>query len=292
MAQGPIFLPDGEVARGLNFQQLLSRAIADMAATGYTSRERIEDWVVLLRNAAERELGSDADIDGILSRSLGAQFRRLIDNGRVVNFVPNVKPFNIEMIRPQLRAELDRRVLAAADLIKLRRKDAVEETLARLIGWSTSIPPGGDGTIDKRETRAAIGKSVAQFKYERRRVEIDQSHKLIANINAIVATDAGAIAGTWHSHGEHDASYHAREDHLERVGKIYLIRDSWAHRDGLVKSVDGYTDEITAPGQEVFCRCWLTYFTSPRQLPDQMLTRKGQEWVERGRLERQRRMAA
>jgi len=275
----------------LSFTRLLADAVADMSTSGYVSRERIEMWLSLLRNAAERELGPVTNIDDMVKRGLGATFKKLVDDGKVITYVPGVARFNIQMVRPQLRAELDRRIMASADLIKLHRREVIERTLQRFTGWSTSIPPGGDDTIDKRETRTDIGKSLAQFKYERRRVDIDQGHKLIANISEIVGLDAGAIAGVWHDHGEHDKAYNARPDHMDRAGKIYLVRDSWAHSEGLIKALNGYTDEITKPAQEPFCRCRYTWITSPRRLPDQFLTNKGQEWVERGRIEALRRAA-
>src|SRR6202012_3807541 len=108
-------------------------------------------------------------------------------------------------------------------LIKVRKSEAVGRTLQRLLGWATSIPPGGDEAINRREVKTEIGKSVSQFKFECRRVEIDQSAKLIANVSNIVAMDSGAIAATWHSHGERDKAYNARKDHLERAGKVYVI---------------------------------------------------------------------
>lgn len=271
-----------------SFRKVLADAIADMAATGYVSRERIDQWIVRLRNVAERDLGPESQIDEATARQLGMIFERLAEKGGIERYVPGVSRYTLAMVKPQLRAELDRRILASADLIKLHRRDAIDRTLARLVGWSTSIPPGGDGTIDKREVRSTIGKSMAQFKFERRRVDVDQGHKLIANVSNLVATDAGAIAGIWHSHGEHDRSYNARKEHLARAGKLYLIRDSWAHRDGLVKPMHGYMDEIDMVGQLPFCRCFYQYVTSPRRLPDEMLTRAGQRWIE----ETKARMAA
>ena len=57
---------------------------------------------------------------------------------------------------------------------------------------------------------------------------------------------------------------------------MYLIRGSWAQEKGLVKPGPvGYTDQITAPGEEVFCRCSLVYIYSIRALPDDMLTAAG-----------------
>jgi hypothetical protein len=264
------------------FRQVLAEAIADLADTGYISPSRIQTWIVQLRNAAERELGSEAQIDDAIRRGLGTQFERYVERAKIIERVPEVSRFNLQTIKPHLRPELDRRIVAAADLIKLRRRDAVEETLARFSGWSTSIPPGGDATVDKREIKADIGKSVAQFRYERRRVEIDQGHKLIANISEIVALDSGAIAGEWHDHGEHDRSYNARKEHMARTGRIYLVRGSWAHERGFVMPIYGFTDEIDKPGQLTFCRCWYRWVNSPRRLPAEMLTDLGREWVARG----------
>jgi hypothetical protein len=126
--------------------------------------------------------------------------------------------------------------------------------------------------------RASVGKSVAQVKFERRRVEVDQGHKLAANISNIVAVDNGAIAAEWHSHWR-QTHYNFRHSHKERDGKIYAIRDSWAVKQGLINKGAGYTDEMTAPGQEVFCRCFMRYITSLRRVPDEMLTEKGREWL-------------
>lgn len=242
----------GAYARSTSFARVLADAIADITARGYESAEQIERWVNLLRTAAEWELGDEATIDRRMREAMGAIYTRLVDKGRVVQYVPEVSRYTLSMIRPQLRAELDRRILASADLIKLRRREAIEGTLARFRGWSTSIPPGGEGVIDKREVRESVGKSVAQLKFERRRVEIDQGHKLTANIANIVAVDNGAIAAEWHSH-VHQAGYNARKEHAARDLKVYAIRDSWAHKAGLLNKGAGFTDEMTAPAQEVNC---------------------------------------
>ena len=263
------------------FQQVLRDAVADVSTRGYVSAEQIDFWRGLLRNAAERETPSEAQIDAMMRDAMGAIFRHEIDNARIVRRVPGVSRYSLAMVRPQLRGELDRRIMASADLIKLRRKDAIEKTLARFAGWSTSIPTGGAGEVDKRETKEAIGKGVAQFRFEQRRVAIDQGHKLVSNVAHIVALDSGAIAGIWHSHWR-QAGYAARPDHKARDERVYAVRDSWAIRDGLMNKGAGYLDDMTAAGEEPFCRCFVEYITSPRRLPDTMLTRKGQEWLADG----------
>jgi len=263
------------------FQQVLRDAVADVSTRGYVSAEQIDYWRGLLRNAAERETPSEAQIDAMMRDAMGAIFRREIDNARIVRRVPGISRYSLAMVRPHLRGELDRRIMASADLIKLRRKDAIEKTLARFAGWSTSIPAGGAGEVDKRETKEAIGKGVAQFRFEQRRVAIDQGHKLVSNVAHIVALDSGAIAGIWHSHWR-QAGYAARPDHKARDERVYAVRDSWAIRDGLMNKGAGYLDDMTAAGEEPFCRCFVEYITSPRRLPDTMLTRKGQKWLADG----------
>ena len=37
----------------------------------------------------------------------------------------------------------------------------------------------------------------------------------------------------------------------------------------------GYTDDMTQPAQEPYCRCWFRYINGLRQLPPEMLTEKG-----------------
>src|SRR5579859_4629373 len=137
----------------LNFKRLLAEAINDMAIKGYISREQVETWLNLLRRAAERELGPEDKIDSAQRDTMEGVYRRLVETGRIVDRVPGVSRFTLSMISPQLRAELDRRIMASADLIKIRRAESIEKTLQRFAGWSTSIPKGGDKNIIKLDVR-------------------------------------------------------------------------------------------------------------------------------------------
>lgn len=273
------------------FHEVLSAAIADLSTTGYVSEVRVADWLILLRNAAERDLGPEWHIDTEVRADMQRLLDRFVDGTKLPAYVPGVGRFTKEMVKPKLLGELDRRIMASASLIKYNRSEAIDSTIRRFSGWATSIPPGGDETLDKRETKNMLRKELVEYKYHKRLVATDQGHKLIANVSDLVATEAGAIAATWHSHGATDRHYDARRVHLAREGKTYLIRGSWADKEGLVKQVNGYTDDVTRPGFEVNCRCWYQYVLSPRRLPDEYLTHKGQEWIARGRAELERRIA-
>lgn len=269
--------PDG-------FYQILAQAVTQIGENGYSSQAELDRWLAQLREAARRFLGSDASVDAAMRDALGAVYAKMIDRGRIIELVPELRRFGLEIVKPRLRAELDRRILASADLIKLNRKAAIDKTLQRFTGWSTSIPPGGGGLLDKQTVKADIAKSVKDASFEARRVAIDQGHKLIANISELVASDNGAIAGVWDSHWR-QANYDYRERHKKMDGKIYLVRDSWAAKQGLIKK-DGhqYIDEIERPAELPFCRCAYRWIVSPRRLPAEMLTEKGRDWIARGQM--------
>ena len=258
-----------------SFQDVLAEAIADIVENGFDSQERIDRWMRALRIAAERTTVSATSIEDLMRESLAAIYRRMVEQGEVFRTVPGVERYRLEMIKPKLRAELDRRIAASAGLIKLNRAEAIETTLRRFSGWSTSIPPGGVSAETRSKVKKNVRKSLAQLPFEERRVLIDQGHKLVATISEITATDGGAIAGMWRSNWR-QPGYNYREDHRDRDEKIYLVRGSWAHKAGYVKPGPvGYTDDITAPAQEPFCRCRWKWLFNLRDLPEDMLTAKG-----------------
>ena len=269
-------MPSTKPPRPESYLDILTDAINEFDQTGYTSADRLAYWQQRLREAAERETLPPGLMEANLRDVLTAAYVSMIDKGGYARYHPGVSRFTVDQLRPEMRAELTRRILASADLIKLNRKQAIEKTLQRFSGWATSIPKGGAANPKKVKTKQEIRKSLTSLPFEERRVLIDQGHKLVSSINDIVAKGGGAIAAVWRSHFR-QAGYNYRPDHKARDGKIYLIRDSWAQQRGYVKpSRDGYADEITQPGEEIFCRCYFIYKYSLRDLPPSMLTKKGE----------------
>ena len=69
-----------------------------------------------------------------------------------------------------------------------------------------------------------------------------------------------------------------------RDGKVYLLRGCWAQDRGLVKpGAAGYYDAVTAVAVEPFCRCQAQYLYALRDLPEDMVTQKGRDELERVR---------
>ncbi|HHO0554660.1 TPA: hypothetical protein ACRSB2_000602 [Klebsiella quasipneumoniae] len=268
------------------FTRTVREAVKFFLRNGYTSRQELEQWQAIIRQAAESE--TDDDYMSMVSDRLRKTYDLQVSKAGALERHKGLSRFTLNYMEPKLRSELDRRILASADLIKLNRTAAINKTVQRFSGWATSIPVqdyvGGGMSASSRSGIVAnaqhIQKSAEQVDYEARRVMIDQSHKLIANIDNIIATGNNAIAAEWHSHWR-QPGYDYREDHKERDKLVYLIRGNWAQKNGYVKAGPaGYLDEITQPGEEVFCRCYVTYLYNLRSIPEDMLTQKGRKFLE------------
>ncbi|MCI1672343.1 MAG: hypothetical protein LKI37_22600 [Citrobacter freundii] len=265
------------------FTRIVREAVKFFLKNGYSSREELERWQSIIRQAAEGETADD--YVQMVTRKLTHSYDVQVGRAEALKRHHGLSRFTVNYLEPKLRAELDRRILASVDLIKLNRQKAIDTTLSRFSGWASSIPSadsialrGIQGTM--LETAGHIQKSAEQLDYEARRVMIDQNHKLIANIDNVIATSNNAIAAEWHSHWRRPG-YHYRVDHKERDLLVYLIRGNWAQKNGYVKpGPAGYLDEITQPAEEVFCECYTTYIYNLRSIPDDMLTRKGRKFLE------------
>ena len=268
-------------SRPLSFYEVLTQAVNELSDTGYVDPGRVAYWVEELRRAAERDMISPAMLARTVEREFRGIYKRQIEDGLILRRHEGVPKFTIERVKPKLRAELDRRIVAAADLIVLTRENAIRDTTQRFTGWASSIPPGGTEATKKRETKFEVRKALADLPFRERRVAIDQGHKFIGNLSDIIATDGGALAGRWHSHWR-QLNYKYRKEHKERDLVVYAIRDNWALVKGLMK-LGGHkcTDQITAPGEEVYCRCYLEYLYHLRDLPPEMITELGKQEIKR-----------
>lgn len=257
------------------FYEILTAAINDLMEHGFDSQERLDRWTRELNAAARQALVPESVLQRSLTDMLSQVYWRQVGGTKLMKAHPGVSQFTLERIKPKLRAELDRRILASASLIKLNREASIARTLQRFAGWGSSIPIGGTEVGKRKEVKENVRRGIAALPFEERRVVIDQGHKLVAAINEIVAVDGGAIALIWH-HVMEGGGYQARPVHVKRNHKIFVLRDNWALQQGLMKLAGAqYYDEITAVGQEPFCRCGAEYLYTLQDLPEKMLTAKG-----------------
>ena len=258
----------------MSFFEVLTAAVADLVHFGFDSAERLQEWLRKLKDAAQQEAGTDKDAAEQLRQSLRALYGRYIDKGQILKYHPGVSIFTLKNIEPRLRAVLDRRILASAGLIKINREQAIEKTLQRFSGWATSIPAGGSKQVDKREVKSHVAKTLRQMNYEERRLYIDQGHKMMANISAVVAEQSGAIAAKWRH--VHEKGYNGRPDHEKRDGEWFVVRDTWATEKSFMQR-GPYTDSVDQPSELPFCRCWFEYADSLLEVPDELLTKAGRD---------------
>lgn len=269
--------------RTFSYTEVVNAAIADMLKHGFDSIERVAFWESKLKSALATYGLSNTKADEMLRRGLTDIYKRYVERNQLAEFHPGVSRFTIENLKPKMRAELDRRIMASTSLIRLNRSRMVEQTLQRFSGWATSIPAGGASKQAKTE-RKRLKKSLTSLKFEERRLLIDQGHKLRSSISEIVAEDGQAIAGYWHSHWR-EPDYDYREDHKQRDGKAFLLKESWARERGLVKpgKMGFYGDPLTKCGEEPYCRCVMRWVYNLRDLPPDMLTAKGKKELEAAR---------
>jgi hypothetical protein len=262
-----------------SFFETITEAINDIVKNGFDTQKRIDDWLSKIRKSAIESLVPMQVVEKEVAATMQTIYKRMIVNGGILRFHPGISKYTLDMIKPKLRKELDRRIMANAQLIKLNREQMILKTQQRFSGWATSVPNGGSDAVDKKDTKVVIRKALAQLPFEERRVAIDQGAKFVAQLNNVVAVDRAAIAAEWQSHWRRP-NYNYREDHKERDRRVYAIRGNWAMEKGLMKvGLAGYTDEITMPGEEVFCQCNYVYIYGVNKLPDNMLTQKGRDGI-------------
>lgn len=260
-----------------SFFETVTAAINDAIEYGYESEARLQYWLDEIRRAALADMVPERELQKQLDRVLTSTWQRLVDKGGVLRQHEGVERFTIERVRPALRAELDRRLLASASLIKLNREQVIAETLRRFQGWATSIPAGGTDIADRREVKDTVRQGLASLPFLERRVLIDQGHKLNTAVSDIIAADQDAIAAEWHSHWR-EAGYNYRRDHKERDGVVYARKGSWALRRRLMRvGPGGYYEDHERPGEFVYCRCYVRWIYNLRDLPAEMLTDAGRE---------------
>jgi hypothetical protein len=268
-----------------SFYDVLTAAVNDLLEHGYADPGQVIEWQRRLTEAVDRSWGSEREAVERLRESLKRRFNLLVERDGLLREHRLADRFTYLMIKPKLRGELDRRLVAATDLIKLNRDEAVARMGRRWTGWATSLPVGGPAEADRRKLKEEVKRPLQRLPFAERRLFIDQGAKLVAAVHETVALDGGALAGRWrhvHQHG-----YDGRPEHVALDGRYLLVRGSWALQRGLIVPLDDggprFTDEVDRPAEKPFCRCSYVYEYRLRQLPPTMLTQAGRDALSRAR---------
>lgn len=268
----------------VKIKKLIKDSFIEVARNGWTP-ESIARLAGMFRNEALLTAFPQRP-EQVVKPYLDSLFRKEIESKKFLKHHKGISSFMVDRLMPDYRAMLDSMNRASIDLIKLERPNSIDVSIARFSSWLTNIPLGQEVIPEFYDLPAvkAITKPITnQLSYEHSRRAIDQGHKLLTNINRVTALQAGAIAGVWHAHAKTE-SYDARPEHWARNDKIYVMRESWANQNGLVKKTNGmWLEDIPdPPSVPVNCTCFWEYQYQIEALAKrypEALTKKGIEYA-------------
>jgi hypothetical protein len=104
------------------FDDVLAEAVAYFVEHGFKTEEEYRAWQRRISDAIDAKMRAPGFSEKLLKEHLEAIFNRLVQQGTILKYHGEVKKFTVERVAPHLRAELTKRIMASADLIKLNRQ--------------------------------------------------------------------------------------------------------------------------------------------------------------------------
>jgi hypothetical protein len=254
----------------MRFDRLLREAAKHFTTNGYTSRSDINDWRVKLLSAAEAHL----DVEGAhkrVGRILESAYWKALGAGRIAKKHGSVPKYAIDQLEPKLRDELERRIFATQELVEGDKRVALERLQQRFLGLATAGPNPGEAAA----SATAIGKVARDSRAQERMIAVDQTKKMVATMDEVIAEDGGSIGGFWDA--TWDIARKHRPEHAARHDKFYVRRASWADEQVLIRHPNGFMDEWDMPGVLINCQCEYNYVYDLADVPDEFKTAKGKE---------------
>jgi hypothetical protein len=268
----------------LSYNQIVNKALQELSQSGLNDPVQVAQWAERLRAAADGSFKPLNQVKTDVTKYFTTIYNRATrprKPPRVTKSAPQqtiIRRYDRSNLSKEAKLELDRRIVSSIALIKLNREISAASAAKTLIGWHSSITPEGESHT--KVPVSTVAKDLKRIPYEENRVIIDQGHKLVASLHDIVSRNSGAIAAIWHSHA-HQIGYDSRPEHAARQDAIFIIRGSWADKEGLIKPAQspGYTDQVEAPAEFPFCRCHYQYVFNLQDLPRSMLTQKAIDFL-------------
>lgn len=93
------------------FSRTVREAVKFFLRNGYTSREELERWQGIIRQAAESE--THDDYISRVSDKLRSTYEMQVNRAKALDRHPGLSRFTLNYMEPKLRSELDRRILLA-----------------------------------------------------------------------------------------------------------------------------------------------------------------------------------
>jgi hypothetical protein len=171
----------------------------------------------------------------MIRKKLEGAVKRAFSASSIKRKHPKIEEWSILSMRPEMQAALDQRTWEALALARGRRDIEVDESMQRFLGFVSSVPSAGMEEVKKLRMEAERIAGPVAKPWSAKHIAVDQTNKLIGNLNHTIATGSAAIGGFWDAlKGEIPRDN--RENHLG-WGKdelFFSIRGNWAEEKGWV----------------------------------------------------------
>lgn len=261
----------------------------DKGILNKTSADLIEEAMGMLRNEVSQYLAKNRKEKDVLNYIKGGYetfYSQTSKEGKITKT-------SLKDLRPQFKKELENRVQNSINYIKNKDNETKQRLASKLMTWLTVDSKEVRGNTTSKQSllnfldfakENDIAENHAKFILE------DQTRKMIANLDLIVASENGAIGGIWRNrkdkrvvgnpNGLYPKGTPSHNDHWTREGVFYVFKDSWAKKRGLVKGEIYENLEDGGVAVAIGCRCRLEMIYDIRDVPKENLTKKGVKFIE------------
>ena len=207
----------------------------------------------------------------------------------------NIKPIDISSLKPTIKKELERRQKDSLSLIKTQTDETLFDIKRKILGWSTEIQT--KVKPEEWQYNFWVSVPIKHMKYQTQDhndlIIRDQRAKMLSNFDYITAEEIGALGFYWKTRednrvvgdptGLYPKGNKMHNNHYVREGVFFILRDNWAMKKGYMKKVANieYIDEIPdgLPANAINCRCIAEYKYYLDEIPLELLTNKGKEYI-------------
>lgn len=245
---------------------------------------------------------------GMLRNEISKHFKTIRNPKEIYNFVnkgyssflknaqihhKGITKTSLNDLKPKFRKEIEDRVKISFNLMKNQEEELKQKIASRFINWVTIDSKDVRGNTTSKQSllnfldfakENGIAEDHAKF------ILKDQTRKMIASLDDLVAKENNAIGGIWHNRGDRrvvgnpqgiypHSETKAHGNHWDREGKFYVFKDSWAYQKGYVKGELYDNLEDGGVGVAIGCRCRLEFIYDLRDVPYENLTQRGRELI-------------
>lgn len=281
-----------------------AESLAEKGKLTTATAKQLDRLMATYRNVTEEELRSLVNsLEPDLRREYKNAYYQYV-NGGYKKTNPGIQAYKIQDLKATYRKEVQNSVDNSLALVKTQNAEFMAQMEARFRNWATipSAEMRGD-SANPDKVKAYLKNEVLKLPDVKKDmtkhqefIVVDQTRKLLSNMDAITAKTGGAFGFIWHNRrdarvvgrpgGMYPEPTEKHGDHWEREGKLYLIKDSWAVVRKMLKKTGDVLYDVDLndgrPGIPIGCRCYAEYLYAIEMIPEKFrdcITEKGMEYM-------------